>query len=176
MRRIGAPIFPGFDLRDLFGPIEMFRLLKNDFDLKLIAETSEPISSNQQVRAFPDVTTKSIDHFDILFVRGGISTRREVEDMALLDWIRTHSVSAQYVLSICTGSLLLADAGVLNGRRAMTNNAAFRTITDKYTKTDCLKQARWVEDGKFITSSGVSAGMDMALSAIVGRTHSPKGC
>ena len=166
MRRVGALIFPGFELLDLFGPLEMFGLLKDDFDLQLVAEASEPIASNQQVRANPDVTFKDAGRFDILFVPGGMGTRREVSNMVLLDWIRTVSEPAEYVLSVCTGSLLLAGAGVLDGRRATTNKAAFTKIADQYPKGDWVKQARWVEDGKFITSSGVSAGMDMALGAI----------
>ncbi|NVK16126.1 MAG: DJ-1/PfpI family protein [Rhodobacteraceae bacterium] len=166
MRRVGALIFPGFELLDLFGPLEMFGLLKDDFDLQLVAETSDPIASNQQVRANPDTTMKGADHVDVLFVPGGMGTRREVNNPALLDWIRTTSGSAEYVLSVCTGSLLLAGAGVLDGRRATTNKAAYTKIADQYPQVDWVKQARWVEDGKFITSSGVSAGMDMALGAI----------
>lgn len=166
MRRIGALIFPGFELLDLFGPLEMFGLLKDDFDLQLVAETSEPVASNQQVRANPDVTFKDADRFDVLFVPGGMGTRREVNNIAALDWIRTVAEPAEYVLSVCTGSLLLAGAGVLDGQRATTNKAAFTKIADQYPKVEWVKQARWVEDGKFITSSGVSAGMDMALGAI----------
>ncbi|MQY44122.1 DJ-1/PfpI family protein [Epibacterium sp. SM1969] len=166
MRRVGALIFPGFELLDLFGPLEMFGLLKNDFDLQLVAETTAPVASNQQVSANPDVTITGTNHFDILFVPGGMGTRREVDNLPLLDWIRTTSGSAEYVLSVCTGSLLLAAAGVLDGRRATTNKAAYKTIADQYPQVDWVKQARWVEDGKFITSSGVSAGMDMALGAI----------
>lgn len=166
MRRVGALIFPGFELLDLFGPLEMLGLLKDDFALQLVAETSEPVSSNQRVRANPDVTFKSADQFDVLFVPGGMGTRREVNNPALLDWIRTASESAEYVLSVCTGSLLLAGADLLDGRRATTNKAAFAKIADQYPKVDWVRQARWVEDEKFITSSGVSAGMDMALGAI----------
>lgn len=166
MRRVGALIFPGYELLDLFGPLEMFGLLKDDFDLHLVAESAGPIASNQQVRATPDTTLKEGDHFDVLFIPGGLGTRREVNNPALLDWIRTTSDSAEYVLSVCTGSLLLAGAGVLDGRRATTNKAAYTKISDQYPQVDWVKQARWVEDGKFITSSGVSAGMDMALGAV----------
>ena len=166
MRRVGALIFQGFELLDLFGPLEMFGLLKDDFDLRLVAETLDPVESNQQVSANPDSTIKDVDHLDILFVPGGMGTRREVSNRVLLDWIRTISEPAEYVLSVCTGSLLLAGAGVLDGRRATTNKAAYTKIADQYPKVDWVKQARWVEDGKFITSSGVSAGMDMALGAI----------
>ena len=150
MRRIGALIFPGFELLDLFGPLEMFGMLKNDFDLQLVAETSDPVVSNQQVRANPDTTIGSADQFDVLFVPGGMGTRREINNPVLLDWIRTTSDSAEYVLSVCTGSLLLAGAGVLDARRATTNKAAFTKIADQYPQVQWVKQARWVEDGKII--------------------------
>lgn len=166
MRRIGALIFPRFELLDLFGPLEMFGLLNDEFDLRLVAEASDTIASNQQVRASPDTTIKDADQFDVLFVPGAIGTRSEVNSPALLDWIRTTSDSAEYVLSVGTGSLLLAAAGVLDGRRATTNKAAYIEIAEQYPQVDWVKQARWVEDGKFITSSGVSAGIDMALGAI----------
>lgn len=166
MRRFGALIFPGFELLDLFGPLEMFGLLKDDYDLQLVAQSPDPVASNQQVRADPDITTKCAGQFDVLFVPGGMGTRREVSNSALLEWIRTTSASAEYVLSVCTGSMLLASAGVLDGRRATTNKSAYTKIADQYPQVDWVKQARWVEDGKFITSSGVSAGIDMALGAI----------
>ena len=159
MRRIGALIFPGFELLDLFGPLEMFGMLKNDFDLQLVAETSDPVVSNQQVRANPDTTIGSADQFDVLVVPGGIGTRREINNPVLLDWISTTSDSAEYVL-------LLAGAGVLDARRATTNKAAFTKIADQYPQVQWVEQARWVEDGKIVTSSGVSAGIDMALGAI----------
>ncbi|WP_209000556.1 DJ-1/PfpI family protein [Labrenzia sp. DG1229] len=159
-------IFPGFELLDLFGPLEMFGLLKDEFDLQLVAETPDPVESNQQVRASPDTTIEHADRFDVLFVPGGMGTRREVNNTVLLDWIKTASEQADYVLCVCTGSLLLAATGVLDGRRATTNKAAFTSIAHQYPKVDWVKQARWVEDDKFITSSGISAGMDMALGAI----------
>lgn len=166
MRRVGALIFPGFELLDLFGPLEMLGLLKDEFDLKLIAETLGPVESNQQVRANPDVSIEDADNFDVLLIPGGMGTRREVTNSTILNWIRKASDPAEYVLSICTGSLLLAGAGVLDGRRATTNKAAFPKIAAQGPSVEWVKQARWVEDGKFITSSGVSAGMDMTLRAI----------
>ncbi len=166
MRRIGALIFPGFELLDIFGPLEMFGILRDEFDIKLVAESGEPVTSSQQARANPDLTTKDDAHFDILFVPGGFGTRREVNNAPLLEWVAAKAEQAEYVVSVCTGSIILAAAGVLDGRRATTNKAAFARLTPDYPKVDWVPKARWVEDGKFITSSGVSAGMDMALGFI----------
>lgn len=166
MRRIGALIFPGFELLDVFGPMEMFGMLSKEFSLELIAETAGPVPSNQGLSA---QATKSVEQgtdYDILFVPGGAGTRREVENQKLLDWITETAENSEYVLSVCTGSALLAKSGVLDDRRATTNKAAFAWVVEQGPRVDWVRKARWVEDGRFITSSGVSAGMDMALGAI----------
>lgn len=163
MHRIGALIFPRFELLDLFGPFEMFGLLRDDFQLTLVAAQAGPVVSNQQVSATADVSLDGAPDFDILFVPGGSGTRHVAKDDAQLAWIAAQSAQAEYVLSVCTGSALLALAGVLDGRRATTNKAAFQWVADQGPNVDWVRAARWVEDGKFFTSSGVSAGMDMTL-------------
>lgn len=166
MKTIGALIFPGFELLDLFGPMEMFGLLSDDFKIELVAENQGPVPSNQGCAAHASQTLTSKAEYDILFVPGGIGTRREVDNKALLDWIAQTSDQAEYTLSVCTGSALLAKAGVLDGRRATSNKMAFSWVAEQGPNVTWVAQARWVEDGTIFTSSGVSAGMDMALGAI----------
>ena len=166
MRRIGALIFPEFELLDLFGPMEMFGLLGSDFSLTLVAEVAGPVRSGQGPSAMADATIRDGENYDILFVPGGAGTRREVANPKLLDWIARTALQSEFCLSVCTGSALLAKAGVLDGRRATTNKMAFTWVAEEGPLVDWVRHARWVEDGKFITSSGVSAGMDMALGAI----------
>lgn len=166
MRSIGALLFPGFELLDLFGPMEMFGLLDSEFSLSLVSETGGAVASGQGISAFADRTFEEGIEYDILFVPGGRGTRREVGNARLLDWIAHASAQAEYTLSVCTGSALLAKAGVLDGRSATTNKAAFGWVAQQGPAVTWVREARWVEDGRFITSSGVSAGMDMALGAI----------
>ncbi len=166
MRRIGALIFPGFELLDVFGPMEMFGLLEDDFQLELVAETPGPIQSNQRLKAIAEHSISDDTHYDILFVPGGAGTRREVGNHRLLDWISTSAEKMEFTLSVCTGSALLAKAGVLDNRRATTNKAAYSWVRTQGPNVNWVPQARWVEDGPFLTSSGVSAGMDMTLGAI----------
>lgn len=166
MRTIGALIFPGFELLDLFGPLEMFGLLEKRFEIKLIANNIGPVKSNQGPSALADMAVDEAPNFDILFVPGGTGTRHEVENELILAWLREAAVNAEYVLSVCTGSALLARAGLLDGKRATTNKAAFSWVESQGPKVSWQKQARWVEDGNTITSSGVSAGIDMSLAAI----------
>ena len=162
MQTLGALIFPGFELLDLFGPLEMFRLMKDDFDLKLVGITAGAIPSNGQVSAYAGCTIADTPDFDIILIPGGSGTRKIVDDPTLMAWIRAASDQADYVLSVCTGSLLLAAAG----KQATTNKMAFTKIAAQRPQGDWITHARWVEDSKFITSSGVSAGMDMALGMI----------
>ncbi|MGL5363330.1 MAG: DJ-1/PfpI family protein [Bosea sp. (in: a-proteobacteria)] len=166
MRKLGVLIFPGFELLDVFGPLEMFGLLHKEFSLELVGETIGPVLSGQRVSAHVDKTLSDGSDYDILIVPGGAGTRREVANQRLLDWIAQTSEKSELTLSVCTGSALLAKAGVLDGRRATTNKLAFNWVAEQGPKVEWVRQARWVEDGKFITSSGVSAGMDMALGAI----------
>jgi transcriptional regulator GlxA family with amidase domain len=168
MRTIAALIFPGFELLDVFGPLEMFGLLDTDFHIDLVAQKPGPVPSSQRLEA---IAAKSINEtvaYDILFVPGGRGVREEIKNHDLLEWIEEVSKNAQYTLSVCTGSALLAKAGLLDGRRATTNKAAFGWVAEQGPDVDWIQQARWVEDGPFYTSSGVSAGMDMALAAIAG--------
>jgi putative intracellular protease/amidase len=166
MRRLGVLIFPGFELLDVFGPMEMFGLLHKEFSPVLIGEAVGPVASGQRLSAHADKAIADSNDYDVLLVPGGAGTRREVANQHLLDWIARTSERSELTLSVCTGSALLAKAGVLDRRRATTNKLAFNWVAEQGPKVEWVRQARWVEDGKFITSSGVSAGMDMALGAI----------
>lgn len=173
MHKIGALIFPGFELLDLFGPLEMFGLLKDDFSIELVAKAAGPVVSNQQVSAHADWDLANAPAFDILLVPGGSGARRVATDTAQLGWIAARGAEATLTLSVCTGALLLGKAGVLEGRKATTNKAAFNWVADQVPGANWVAQARWVEDGPVLTSSGVSAGMDMSLR-VIERLHGPE--
>jgi putative intracellular protease/amidase len=166
MRTIGALIFPKFELLDLFGPLEMFGMFPEEFEIRIVAAAEGPIASTQGPRTAVDDLTEVRDSYDILVVPGGAGTRSGVHDKALLDWIARASSKAEITASICTGSALLAAAGVLDGRAATTNKIAFDKMTPYGPNTDWRRTARWVEDGPIFTASGVSAGTDMSLAVI----------
>ena len=163
---VGVVLFDGFELLDVFGPLEMIGQLPDHFELCLVAENGDIVASNQGPRSVLDFGFDNSPQFNLLLVPGGSGTRREVQNPVLLEWLRSQADNAQYVTSVCTGSALLARAGLLDGRRATSNKAAFDWVTSQSDQVDWQKQARWVKDGRFFTSSGVSAGMDMALALI----------
>ena len=169
-RTLGAVLFPGFELLDVFGPLEAFAGLGGLFHVVTVAERAGPVASAQRVRAVADHGLADCPHLDVVLVPGGIGTREGVENRTLLDWLAQRAAEAEIVTSVCTGAALLARAGLLDGRRATTNKAFFQWVADQGPRVTWVKVARWVDDGKFVTSSGVSAGIDMALH-VISRTH-----
>ena len=165
-RTLGVVLFEGFELLDVFGPLEMFGLAADDFEIRLISQTGGVVASHQGPKSVCDDSFQSAPPIDVLLVPGGIGTRCEVNNPVLLDWLKERSQQAELVASVCTGSALLAKAGVLDGIRATSNKLAFAWAASQSEKVQWQHQARWVEDGKVFTSSGVSAGIDMALAVI----------
>jgi putative intracellular protease/amidase len=166
---IGIVLYPGFEVLDVFGPVEMWA---NDpsFQVVFIAETAGDVRSAQGAIVKAEYGFADTPTLDVLMVPGGAGTMAELENPAMLDFIRKQDATTDFTTSVCTGSALLAKAGVLKGRKATSNKAAFSLAVQQDPSVDWKKKARWVEDGKYFTSSGVSAGTDMAL-ALVARIH-----
>lgn len=168
LRTVGVVLFPGFELLDVFGPVEAFahRLLQDHFRVVTVAERPGPVESAQGQRAVADHGFADCPQLDLLLVPGGMGTRREVENAALLAWLGERAAAAEIAASVCTGAALLARAGLLDGHRATTNKRAFAWVTSQGSRVEWVRAARWVDDGTRVTSSGVSAGIDMALHLI----------
>jgi transcriptional regulator GlxA family with amidase domain len=170
----GGVLFEGFELLDVFGPFEAFGMLRtrstDDPRLLLVASAAGAVASAQGPRAVADFGFDDCPDIDVLLVPGGVGTRRQVGDEAMLGFLRRRAPPARIVCSVCTGAALLARAGLLDGKRATSNKAVFPWVVSQGPAVAWVPEARWVEDGKMWTSSGVSAGIDMALT-IVGRLH-----
>ena len=166
MRTIAALIFPDFELLDLYGPLEMFSMFPDEFEIRIVAEFSPDVPSSAGPRTAVDDQIAEQDDYDIILVPGGRGTRRDVENQPLLDWLARAAAKAEITASVCTGSALLARAGLLDGKAATTNKLAFDWVAKQGPNTDWRRRARWVEDGNIFTASGVSAGTDMSLALI----------
>lgn len=162
-RTLGVLLFPGFELLDVFGPLEVFGHAAELFRVLTVAEHAGPVASAQGPRAVADHGFDDCPMLHVLLVPGGMGTRREVANARLLGWLAERARSAELITSVCTGAALLARAGVLDGRRATSNKRAFHWVAEQGPAVTWVRQARWVDDGDVITSSGVSAGIDMAL-------------
>jgi transcriptional regulator GlxA family with amidase domain len=171
-KTLGVLLFPEFELLDVFGPLEAFGHAKDWFRIVTVAERPGPVPSAQGPRAMADHGFGDCPPLDILLVPGGMGTRREVNNPALVEWIARQARAAETTTSVCTGAALLARAGVLDGRRATSNKRSFGWVAEQGPKVEWVRQARWVDDGTVVTSSGVSAGIDMALH-LIGRIAGP---
>lgn len=166
MKTIGALVFPGFELLDLYGPLEMFGLNREAFEIRIVAETMEPVAATAGPRTVPDDAFGDRGRYDILLIPGGQGSRPGVENKTLLDWIEEQSSRAEIVSTVCTGSALLARTGFIDGKSATSNKLAWDWCVAQGPKVKWVREARWVEDGNIFTSSGVSAGTDMSLALI----------
>lgn len=172
VRRLGILLYDRFEALDVFGPVEVFGNVGKQLEVVMVAEKAGPVRSTQGPQAVAEFGFEDCPQLDILLVPGGIGTLKQLRDQKVLDWLRQRSESAELVLSVCSGSAILAKAGLLDGKQATSNKQSFRLLTSQGKKVDWVKEARWVEDGKYFTSSGVSAGIDMSL-AVVAKLYSP---
>ncbi|MFA7261670.1 MAG: DJ-1/PfpI family protein [Caulobacter sp.] len=168
-RVVGIVLYPGFEVLDVFGPVEMWAN-EPGFEVVMISETGAEVRSAQGVVVKADYSFGTAPQLDIMMVPGGVGTMTELENPVLLDFLRRQDRGTEFTTSVCTGSALLARAGLLKGRSATTNKAYFSLAVGQDPGVDWKKSARWVEDGKLFTSSGVSAGTDMSL-ALVARIY-----
>ncbi len=166
IRTVGAVLYDGFELLDLYGPLQMWAGLREQLRIVCVAEQAGPVPCFWGPRGHADVALADAPPLDVLLVPGGFGTRAQIDNPVLIDWLRERAAAAEYVTSVCTGSALLARAGVLDGRRATSNKRAFEWVRSTGPGVEWVPEARWVEDGNVLTSSGVAAGMDMALALV----------
>jgi putative intracellular protease/amidase len=163
---VGAVLFEGFELLDFYGPLEMFGLLEAAARITIVAEKAGAVRSSHGPCSMAEATMAGSGGFDVLLIPGGIGTRKEIANPPFLAELKRLSEASRLVATVCTGSFLLAKTGLINGRKATSNKRVFQLVTDLAPRVNWIAKARWVEDGKYFTSSGVSAGMDMALAVI----------
>lgn len=164
-KTIGIVLYRGFEVLDVYGPLEMWGNVQ-DFEIVTVAEQAGLVTSAQGAKTLADHSFADCPKLDILMVPGGMGTLKEVNNETLLAFLRAQQEQVELMTSVCSGSWLLAKAGLLDGKKATSNKLYFGEAVKLSDKVQWIPKARWVEDGKFITSSGVSAGMDMALMVI----------
>jgi transcriptional regulator GlxA family with amidase domain len=171
---IGIVLFDGAEELDFVGPWEVFAMAASmDASLRpsLVSERAEPVRCAKGMRVLSDATLADARAFDVVLVPGGMGTRREVTNPVLLGWLREVGARATWVTSVCTGSLLLHEAGFARGKRVTTHWSFVPTLRERGDVT-VLERVRYVRDGNVVTAAGVSAGIDMALW-LVGQLRSP---
>lgn len=157
---VGMVIFPGLTQLDLTGPYEVFGRLP-DTQVLLIAESLNAVKSDYGLLFIPDATFENAPQVDILFVPGGRGIFDAMQNKSLLLFLKQQSVNAKYITSVCTGALVLAAAGLLNGYKATTHWLSLNLL--KLFDIEVLEQ-RVVVDRNRITGGGVTAGIDFGLT------------
>lgn len=157
-------LFEGFETLDACGPVEILGKIET-YDLKFYSKNGGIVKSLQGL----PVDTQPLSEADekaILFIPGAINVMGVLEDNDVLEQLYKLSQSAKYCLTVCTGAIILAKTGALDNIPATTNKMAFSWAQSLGFSTHWIHKARWVKEGKFYTSSGVSAGMDMSLGFV----------
>ncbi len=179
-KRVGILIYPEVEVLDFAGPFEVFSVARLDearrretlspFEVVVVAEGTRPVTATGGLRVLPDRDFASCPPLDVLVAPGGWGSRREVENVALIDWIRRQSAGAELTTSVCTGSFLLGAAGLLKGKRATTHWLSLDRMQATFPDVQVERDARVVEDGALLSSAGIAAGIDLALR-VVARCH-----
>lgn len=144
----------------------MWGNLKGPIKVVTVASERGEVASNQGPKTVAEFGFEDCPKLDLILVPGGAGVLRVLKDADALAWVRGRSVSAEITMSVCNGASILAAAGLLDGRQATTNKAFWPLATRSGPKVQWVKQARWVDAGSVVTSSGVSAGIDMTLHVV----------
>ncbi|MBP2477259.1 transcriptional regulator GlxA family with amidase domain [Crossiella equi] len=167
VRTIAFVLYPGLTPLDLIGPLQVINALAANglpYRSVTVSHTTDPLPTDLPLRLTASHTFAEVpEPFALLVPGGGTPTYRAMADETVLAYLRTAAAKAELVLSVCTGSLVLGAAGLLEGRRA-TTHWAVREVLRKFGATPVAE--RWVEDGPFITAAGVAAGIDAALHVV----------
>jgi transcriptional regulator GlxA family with amidase domain len=179
-KRVGILIFPDVEVLDFCGPFEVFSVTRlnealrreepSPFEVVLVAEQAGTVKTTGGMKVTPDHTLDTCPPLDILVVPGGWGTRAEIKNPRLLDWIKARAAQVETLTSVCTGSMLLGQAGLLDGRHATTHWRSLQWMRDAFPAVTVEEKLHVVEDGNVLTSAGISAGIDMALR-VVARYH-----
>ena len=179
-RKVGILVFPEVEVLDFCGPFEVFSVTRLDeerrrqdpspYEMLIIAENPGVVVATGGLKVIPDHVLEDCPPLDVLVVPGGWGTRREMKNDRLIAWIAERGQQVTTLTSVCTGSLLLGKAGLLDGKRATTHWRVLEDMRGLFPAVRVIQDQHVVEEGDIITSAGISAGIDMALR-MVARHH-----
>jgi transcriptional regulator GlxA family with amidase domain len=176
-RRVGILVFPNVEVLDFCGPFEVFSVTRLDeerrrfdpspYEVMIIAQHPGIVVATGGLRVVPDHTLQDCPALEVLVVPGGWGTRGEMLNDRLVAWLAERAPQVPTLTSVCTGSLLLGKAGLLEGKRTTTHWRALEEMRSLFPDIHLIDDQHVVEDGDLITSAGISAGIDMALRVVV---------
>ena len=164
-KTIAFVLYPGLTVFDLTGPLQVLTALSAiapEYRTVIVGERVEPTDTDIRVKMIPTHSFEEVPHHSVLLVPGGgVPTLMAMRNEPIRNYVRSAAETAEVAGSVCTGALILGSVGLLEGRQATTHWAYYKILEELGAR---YVRKRWVEDGKFICSAGVSAGIDMALA------------
>lgn len=170
-KNVAIFLFDDVEVLDFAGPFEVFSVTNelngySLFNIYTVAREKAPVQARNGLSVNPDYGMSEAPGPDFLVIPGGIGTRTVLKCRDVIDWIKASASNAEKIMSVCTGSLLLAKCGLLEGARATTHHEVYEELAALAPNTEVVRDARFVDNGKIITSGGISAGIDMSLHVI----------
>ena len=169
-KTIGILLFNEVEVLDFAGPFEVFSIATAEdkqsklFCVKTIAETKKAISARNGLKVTPDYDFIDCPSLDILIIPGGYGAEEiEIHNHRLLSWIQQRAADTPIVASVCTGAFLLAEAGLLNGKRATTHWMDIDRLEREYPKLSVQRNVKFVDEGSILTAGGISAGINLSF-------------
>ena len=175
-RRVGIVLFNEVEVLDFCGPFEVFSATRlneekrredlSPFAITLVAQQAGPVTATGGMTVLPHCTFEDCPRLDLIVVPGGWGTRKELKNPIMLDWLRARADQADTVAAVCTGSMLLGFAGLLDGLHATTHWRSLDWMRDSFPSVTVEYDKHFVKDGRVFTSAGISAGIDLSLQVV----------
>ena len=170
-RRVCIVIFDDVEVLDFCGPFEVFTVTGGrqgltPFEVRVVAQENRAIKARGGLSVNPAYSFENCPQPDILLMPGGMGTRREMNNPGMLRWLRGNADGAELILSVCSGALVLAKAGLLNGLSATTHHGALDELRAIDPDIAVDGEKRFIDNGRMIVSAGISAGIDMSLHVV----------
>jgi transcriptional regulator GlxA family with amidase domain len=170
-KTIALLLFDEVEVLDFAGPFEVFSVTDEladhqAFRVLTVGVKPGPVRARNGLRVLPEATLESCPAAEILIVPGGFGTRALLREPAVIDWVRTRALAAEQTLSVCTGALVLAQAGLLDGLRVTTHHELLADLARLAPKATVDPSQRFHDNGRILTAAGISAGIDCSLHLV----------
>lgn len=170
-KNVAILVFDDVEVLDFAGPFEVFAVTDElrghaEFHTFTLALKPGTVRARNGLKIVPDFTLENCPAPHLIIVPGGAGTRPLLQMPALHEWLRTKARAAELVMSVCTGALVLARAGLLDGLRATTHHECFDELREHAPRTVVVETERFVDNGKILTAAGISAGIDCSLQVV----------
>ncbi|MCU4840086.1 DJ-1/PfpI family protein [Bacillus thuringiensis] len=168
---VGIFLFNEVEVLDFAGPFEVFSVTEvneeKSFTVYTVSENGEMITARNGLKVQPDYSIENLPPVDILIIPGGLGARKyEIKNEIVIKWIRQQMKEVKLMTSVCTGALLLAKAGLLEGLKATTHWASIEKFKNEFQNVEVIENVKFVDEGHIITSAGISAGINMAFHIV----------